>query len=138
MLFYPAVFEADPSGGYVAHFPQFGGFTQGETIEETTEMCEDLLVSYIEDYFGLDKPIPLPDKLLKGQYAIPLSTLMTAKVLLHNELVSQGVNNAQLARLMNTSPAEVQRIVNLRHNTKIDTISKALQTLGKHFQLRAV
>ena len=36
MLFYPAVFEPAEEGGYIAHFPQFGGFTQGETIEETT------------------------------------------------------------------------------------------------------
>ena len=63
---------------------------------------------------------------------------MTAKVLLHNAQLEQGVTNAQLARLMNTSPAEVQRIVNVRHNTKIDTISKALGVLGKRLQLSVV
>ena len=138
MLFYPAVFEPAEEGGYIAHFPQFGGFTQGETIEETTSMCEDLLVSYIEDYFGMDKPIPLPDQITEDQHAIPLSVLMTAKVLLHNAQLEQGVTNAQLARLMNTSPAEVQRIVNVRHNTKIDTISKALGVLAKRLQLSVV
>ncbi len=136
MLFYPAIFEPDPQSGYVAHFPQFGGYTQGETIEETTEMCEDLLISYIEDYFDLNQPVPLPDKVAKGQYAIGLPLLMTAKVYLHNELIKQGVTKAQLARLLDTSPAEVQRILTLRHKTKLDTIEKAIGLLGKQLELR--
>ncbi|WP_077664595.1 MULTISPECIES: type II toxin-antitoxin system HicB family antitoxin [Rodentibacter] len=135
MLFYPAIFEPDEKSGYVAHFPQFGGFTQGETIEETKEMCEDLLISYLEDYFDMDKEIPMPDKVQKGQYAIALPTLMVAKVLLHNELVKRNINKASLARLLDASPAEVQRIMNLRHNTKINTIDRAFEALGKQLKL---
>lgn len=135
MLFYPAVFEADEKGGFVAYFPQFGGFTQGETIEETKEMCEDLLISYLEDYFDMDQEIPMPDKIQEGQYAISLPTLMVAKVLLHNELVKRNLNKVSLARLLGTSPAEIQRIMNLRHNTKINTLDRAFDVLGKQLKL---
>lgn len=135
MQYYPAIFETAEEGGYIAHFPQFGGFTQGETIEETKAMCEDLLISYLEDYIALDKAIPQPDKVKRGEYAIPLSTTMVAKTLLHNEMLKQGVSKAQLARLMGTSPAEVQRITNLRHNTKIDTLNQAFKALGKRIIL---
>lgn len=138
MYYYPAIFEQAEEGGYIAHFPQFGGFTQGETIEEVTELCEDLLISYIEDYIALDKIIPAPDKIKKGQYAIALPSSMVLKVLLHNELISQRVTKAKLARLMNTSPAEVQRITNLKHNTKIDTLDNAFKSLGKRLSISVI
>ncbi|GHU10451.1 hypothetical protein FACS1894185_1960 [Betaproteobacteria bacterium] len=41
-------------------------------------------------------------------------------------------------RLLHTSPQEVQRIVNLAHATKIDTLSRAFSALGKQLEIRAV
>lgn len=39
-------------------------------------------------------------------------------------------NNADLAKKMNIRSQEANKIINLKHNTKIDTIEKALNTLG--------
>lgn len=60
---------------------------------------------------------------------------MWAKVLLLNEMLAQRITPAERARRLTTRPQDVTRIVNLGHSTKIDTISAALRTMGKDFDI---
>lgn len=53
------------------------------------------------------------------------------KVQLLNEMVRQRVKQADLAKRMRVSPTQVNRIVNVRQATKIDTINEAFKALGK-------
>jgi len=46
-------------------------------------------------------------------------------------MARQHVKQADLARLMKMSPTQVNRMVNLRQATKVDTIDQAFKTLGK-------
>ena len=139
MRFYPAIFEADQeAGGFVVHFPQFGGWTQGDTLEEAQREAEELLLSYIEDYFKLGRVIPEPAPIEEGQVAVMLASSVVAKVLLHNAMVAENVNKAELARRLNMLPQEVQRLLKPRVYSKIDTISRALATLGHPLQFSVV
>ena len=58
-----------------------------------------------------------------------------AKVLSRNEMISQGTRPADLARLMNVRPQEVNRLTTLRHPTTIDTIARAFKALGQRLEL---
>jgi len=49
-------------------------------------------------------------------------------------MVRQHVKQADLARLMKLSPTQVNRMVNLRQATKVDTIGQAFQKLGKSLE----
>lgn len=47
---YPAVFHAEPEGGYTIFFPDIEGcLSQGETIQECCEMAEDALTLMLWD-----------------------------------------------------------------------------------------
>jgi antitoxin HicB len=48
------------------------------------------------------------------------------------------VRPAELARRLNTTPQEVNRLTNVRHTTRIDGIAAALQALGKRLDMRVV
>jgi antitoxin HicB len=61
-----------------------------------------------------------------------------AKVLLLNEMVEQTVTAADLARRLNTSPRVVNRVIDIHHARKIDTIAKALEALGKRLEIGVV
>jgi hypothetical protein len=50
--------------------------------------------------------------------------------------LNEIITNIERAKRINAKPQEVQRIVNLNHSTKIDTISKALSASGKHLELK--
>lgn len=136
---YPARFEPAEEGGYVVTFRDIPeAITQGEDDKDAMVMAEDVLVSAMDFYFEDQRPVPMPSKLKPGEAYVELPASVSAKVLLLNEMLSQKVSNADLARRLDTRPQEVQRIVSLKHSTKIDTLAKALHALGKRLELKAV
>lgn len=138
-MLYPAKFEPAPEGGFVVSFRDIPeALTQGDSHEEAVSMAADALAVAMDFYFDDRRSVPLPSPAERGEVMIELPVSVAAKVLLLNELVSSGVSNAELARRMKTRPQEVQRIINLGHATKIDTIAAALHALGKKLEVQIV
>ncbi|WP_199103906.1 type II toxin-antitoxin system HicB family antitoxin [Aquitalea sp. ASV11] len=136
---YPAKFEAAPEGGFVVTFRDIPEvITQGDTQAEAEGMAADALLTAMDFYFEDHRCVPLPSPAQPGEVLIDLPPSVSAKVLLLNELVAQQVSNSELARRMATSKQEVQRIVDLAHATKIDTIAKALDALGRRLDVSLV
>jgi antitoxin HicB len=60
-LAYPANLEADPSGGFVVTFPDFGyGVTEGDTREEALGHASDLLKTLIASAIADNEDLPVP------------------------------------------------------------------------------
>jgi antitoxin HicB len=136
MLRYPARFEAAEEGGFVVTFRDIPeAITQGDTLEEARFMAADALLVSMEFYFDGKRPVPAPSKAAKGEELVALPASLSAKVLLWNAMMEQKVTPSDLARRLNTSPQAVNRIVDYRHATKIDTIAEALEALGKHLDI---
>ena len=139
MLKYPANFEPAEEGGFVITFPDIPeAITQGEDEEDARRRASDALESALDFYFEAPRPIPAPSKPKRGQRLIELSASLSAKVLLLNEMVSQKIRPAELARRLKVTPQEVTRLTSLHHTTKIDGIAAALKALGKTLEMRAV
>ncbi|MBB5444680.1 MULTISPECIES: type II toxin-antitoxin system HicB family antitoxin [unclassified Paraburkholderia] len=135
MLRYPAVFEPD-SGGFVVTFRDIPeAITQGDSLEEARSMAADALFTAMDFYFEDKRPVPKPSKAKKGEELIALPASVSAKILLLNEMIAQKVTPAELARRLDTSPQVINRIVDIGHATKIDTIAEALEALGKHLEI---
>lgn len=129
---YPARFEPAPDGGYVVTFRDIPeAITQGDSEDEAAAMAADALLAAMEFYFEDRRAVPAPSGLEPGERLIELPASVWAKVLLLNAQLEAGVSNAELARRMGTRPQELQRVTDLAHTTKIDTIAQALQALGK-------
>ena len=134
---YPAKFEEAEEGGYVVTFRDIPeAVTQGDTEDEAMEMAEDVLISSMDFYFDDRRTVPLPSKPLKGERLVELPLSIAAKVLLLNEIIKAGISNAELARRLHTRPQDVQRIVTLKHPTKIHTLNEAVHALGKRLDIR--
>lgn len=137
-MFYPARFEEAPEGGFVVTFRDIPeAITQGDTEAEAMEMAADALLTSMDFYFEDRRAVPTPSDPLPGEHLVHLPASVAAKVLLLNEQIAQGVSNVELARRMGTRPQEVQRITNINHATKIDTIDRALRALGRELMLVA-
>lgn len=109
--------------------------TTGATREEALTMAVDALVTAMDFYFEDRRTVPLPSPVKRGQVDIELPASVAAKILLLNELVASGIRNAELARRMRTTAQEVTRLTNLHHPTKIDTVARALNALGRTLDL---
>lgn len=112
--------------------------TFGSTIEEALDMAQDALETAMEFYFEDMRQVPTPTKAKKGEYAIELPLSMASKVLLLNEMIAQKVKPVDLARKLGTTRQEINRMTNLHHATKIDTVASALKALGKELSVSVV
>lgn len=133
MLSCPARIERDGQG-FLVLFPDIPeALTSAETREQALTLAADALTTAMDFYFE-DSQAVLPFLQPKrGHVLIDLPPSVGAKVLLLNEMISQGTRPADLARLMNVRPQEVNRLTTLRHPAKIDTIAQAFKALGKRF-----
>jgi antitoxin HicB len=138
MFMYPVTLTPDEAdGGFVVTFVDIPeAITQGDTEAEALAAAKDALESALDFYFEDKRVVPSPSKAMPGQNVIELPASLSAKVLLLNEMITQDVRPAELARRLNTTPQEVTRLTNVRHTTRIDGIAAALQALGKHLDMR--
>ncbi|EJN07805.1 hypothetical protein PMI40_01701 [Herbaspirillum sp. YR522] len=134
---YPAHFEPDTeAGGFVVTFRDIPeAITQGDTEAEALAMAADVLLGAIEVYFDEKREVPAPSSAKRGEHLVALPASVASKVLLLNEMLSQKVAPSELARRLDTTRQEVNRLVDLKHATKIDRIEEALAALGKNLEL---
>jgi len=124
---------------FLATFPDIPeAITQGEDIEEARAMAQEALETALEFYFEGLRTVPEPSEAEPGQEYVELPASVAAKVLLLNEMIKQKVRPAELARRLETTPQEVNRLTNLRHATKIDRIAGAIKALGKTLEIRVI
>jgi antitoxin HicB len=138
MLRYPALIEPDTTGFMVSFRDIPEALTGGATLAEARAMAADALFTAMDFYFEDKRPVPAPSKAKKGEELIALPASVSAKILLLNEMIAQGVTASELARRLGTSPQVVNRIVDIKHVTKIDTIAGAVEALGKRFEIGVV
>ncbi|MDA5482166.1 type II toxin-antitoxin system HicB family antitoxin [Yersinia intermedia] len=130
---YPVNFEHDETG-WAASFPDIPeAHTGGATKEEALSEALDALVTAFYFYLEDQRPVPMPST--SGEDFVEVPASVAAKVLLLNVMLSTGTTNAELARRLGTRPQDVQRIVDLGHVTKIDTIETAFKALGKRLEI---
>lgn len=140
MTKYPATFTEDKKdGGFVVTFRDIPeAITQGDTEEEAMAMATEVLLDALDWYLEERKAIPAPSAPQPGDRLIELPVSVATKVALLNEMLSQHVRPVDLSRKMGRKSQEITRILNLRHNTKIDTVSEAFKALGKTIELRII
>lgn len=133
---YPINLESS-DGGYVVSFPDVPeALTQGDTREEALEMGLDALITAFEFYFEDDEKVPEPGDITGDFVEVPSSVV--AKVLMLNAFIDSGLTQVELAARMGGKKQEVTRLFDLKHSTKIDTIQKALSSLGQRLELSVV
>lgn len=135
-MYYPAHFEPAPEGGFVVTFRDIPeAITQGDTEVEAMQMAEDVLYSSMELYFDNKRQVPLPSKSKRGERLVALPPSAWSKVLLLNEMLTQHVTSSELARRLGTTPQNMNKVIDLGHTTKIDTLNDAMRALGKRLEV---
>lgn len=98
-------------------------------------VTQDALMVAMAFYFEDNRAVPMPNQAQDGEHLVSLPPSVWAKVLLLNEMITQNVSQAELAKRMGIIPQQVTRLVDLSHATKIDTLANAFAKLGKRLQV---
>ena len=131
MRAYPASLIPDPDGGFTVTFRDVPeAITEGDSREEALLRAEDALESALAMYVAAKEPLPLASNVGPGEVLVPLSALGMAKTALYDAMREQGVGRAELARRLRWHLPQVNRVLDLRHASKMEQIEAALATLG--------
>ena len=132
MLVYPVTLTPDTNGILLVGFPDFPEANSvGDDKAEALLNALDALETVLEIYFDDRRPIPMPSKIKRGQFEVALPALETSKVLLWNEMLSQHMRKAELARRLHVHMPQVDRLFDIRHSSKLEFVEQAAQALGK-------
>jgi antitoxin HicB len=131
MRAYPALLVPDPEGGFTVTFRDVPeAITEGDTREEALFHAEDALESALAMYVAAKEPLPAPSEAEEGEAIVPLSALGMAKAALYDAMREQRVGRAELARRLRWHLAQVSRVLDLRHASKMEQVEAALAALG--------
>ncbi len=140
MLSYPVILEHDaPTGTLVVScldIPEM--HSVGDDEDEALLNARDALESALDIYLEERRPIPLPSEPSPGVRVVTLPAQVSLKVLLHNEMLKQGVRKAELARRLDWRLPQVERLLSLNHASRLDQLERAARVLGKQVEVRVV
>src|SRR3984893_6075080 len=119
MMRYPI--DLRPDGKFfLVTFPDIPeAITQGKSLKEAKEVAASALESALDFYFENFRVVPKPSRIKRGQDFIELPASVSAKVLLLNEMIRQRIRPADLARRMQTTPQEVNRLADTHHTLRM-------------------
>ena len=131
MLSYPVKLTAEGDRVLVG-FPDlpdahtFWGQDRDEALARAVDVLSTIIGACMRDR----QPIPRPSKQKRGP-AVSLSALTVAKVGLYQAMLEQRVNKAELGRRLNWHLPQVDRVLDIRHASRIDRVEHALAAVGK-------
>ena len=81
------------------------------------------------------RDIPMPRAATKGPFAT-LPALTEAKLGLYTAMRTVKVSKAELARRLNCHMPQVDRLLDLRHASRLDQLEGAFRALGKQLSVQ--
>lgn len=132
MWAYPVVWVRDSNGEILLDFPDIPWcHATGEDEEDALLNGQVALVAAFEALEEKRVAIPEPSPPIPGQPVVILPVIVAGKAALYNALLTEGKRKADLARMLNVAPTLVDRLLSLRHKSRIEQIETALAVLGK-------
>ena len=133
---FPAQIEPNGDGGFIASFKDVPeALTEAATMEELKTNALDALITAIDFYIEDQRPFPNPSDATPEDLVVELPPSVIAKILLLNAMVDTKTRPVDLARKMGVPRQEVNRLTDLHHVTKIDTIARALYAMNRQLNI---
>jgi len=134
MLTYCYTLSPDDNGTLLITFPDLPeAAAVAESDQDVAHSAFEGLEAALQMYIDARRPIPMPAAV--GDGSVTLAALPTAKVLLSNEMVAQGIRKAELARRLGVHMPQVDRLLDLAHASKIEAVEAAVQQLGRRLEV---
>lgn len=129
-MFYPVRFD-EAEDGVDVNIRDLGVSLTYPDIQQARERTASDIVQQMETKFRKKKlPIPKPSRPLEGEEVFYIPLKIQSRIILWNEMMHRHMRIIDLAKLLNTSPAQAQRYVNGSNDVSIESYEKALLRLN--------
>jgi antitoxin HicB len=105
--------------------------TFGDTREEALKNASWAIEEALAARMTGQEELPLPER-EEGVYFVRLSVQAALKVALYRAMRREGVSKAELARRLAAHGPQVDRLLDMRHKSRLDVMESALHQLGSH------
>lgn len=109
-------------------FPELVTF--GDTLEDAlahaTAAMEEAIAARMHHKQNIPRPTSQPDLPI-----VYLSAQTLFKIAVYEAMREAGISKSEMARRLYVHPLQVDRLLNLRHASRIDRLEHALHTLGR-------
>jgi antitoxin HicB len=134
-LNYPVILEPDDNGTVLVACPDLPEVTtfgedEADALRRAADAIEEALAARIASREDIPAASPAG-----GRAVAALPALTVAKVELYRTARASGVTKAELGRRLVWSGPQVDRLYDLRHSSKIESIDLALRTMGKRLEV---
>lgn len=134
MLTYCYTLTPDTNGTNLIQYPDLPeGASVSEGDHDLQANAAEGLEAVLQLYIDARRPVPMPEAV--GDGSVTLGAMTTAKVLLSNEMVRQGIRKTELARRLGIHNPQVDRLLDLTHSSKLEAIEAAIQDLGRRLDI---
>jgi antitoxin HicB len=112
--------------------------TFGETVEDALTHAGDAIATALQGRITDRRAIPLPSAPRGRQRLVALPAIVAAKLGLYRAMMETGTRKRDLARRLGVHGPQIDRLLNLDHNSRIDQLEEAARAIGRemHIELR--
>jgi antitoxin HicB len=137
MVRYPVTLTADDNDTILVTFQDFPeAQTFGDDKEEALARAVDALETVIDAYIRDRRDIPGPSALTGPSVTLP--SLVATKVQIYNAMRMQKVGKAELAKRLGAHLPQIDRLLDLKHGSKLDQLEAAAHALGAELEITLV
>jgi antitoxin HicB len=130
MMRYPVTLSKDDNGTFLVSFPDVpGAITYGDTQDEALRHALDALLTLFDAYMKDRRDIPTPS--VRAGASVELPALETSKIELYRAMRAGNIGKAELARRLDWHLPQVDRVLNVRHGSRLDQLEAALSAVGR-------
>ncbi len=134
MLSYPVKLTPDDNGTVLVTAPDFPELTTfGDDEDDALWHTVDALEEAIAARMQTREQVPEPSR---GRRRVALPTQTALKVLLYQAMHRKHVRKAELARRLHWHAPQVDRLLDLRHASRLDQIDAAANALDLDLDIR--
>jgi antitoxin HicB len=103
--------------------------TFGEDREDALARAVDAIETAIMGFLSAREDVPAPK--VEGQDYVSLPALSMAKIELYRAMRADGVGKAALSKRLGVALPQIDRLLDLRHASRLDAIERAFAVLGR-------
>ncbi|EAU3166995.1 hypothetical protein D7U34_04200 [Salmonella enterica] len=107
----------------------------GNSVDDALLESVDGAIVALSIEIDARRPIPAASQPEEGEYVIHLPVLVVMKAALHNAMIATGTRKSDLARSMGMKGPQIDRLLDVCHSSKVETVELALQQLNRTVQV---
>ena len=121
MTAYPVRLSRDGNGTTLVDFVDFPeAHTFGETKAKALKRAVGALETVVDAYIRARRSVPVPRRVKRGQSTVTLPLMAELKLSIYRAMQSQKTTKSALARALHWHLPQVDRLLDIRHQSKLE------------------